>query len=279
MLHTTRADQDEAAPATANRRKTSLRRLCQWAISEGHLTADPTRDVKDLPLGNRAPRAVSDDAIDRVLHAAGSSADPTEALRDEAIITVLAFTGVRAAELANLILADYHPLTGMLRIRLGKGRKSRMVFVYREAMAALERYLAARCPDGHTVGEAANEPLWMHRGGNGPNRPWLPGITTRAIQNLVRDLAGREARQLRADAAQLRCNDKRRALDLLALEVESITPHTFRHSLARRMIEQRADLGEIQAILGHTSLRVTGMYLTPSEEDVREALEIGARLR
>jgi site-specific recombinase XerD len=279
VLHTTRPDQAEAAPATANRRTSSLRRLVGWAIAAGQLVADPTRDVKPQPLGHRAPRAVSDDAINRVLHAARSSADPTEALRDEAIVTVLAFTGVRAAELAGLIIADYNRLTGMLRIRLGKGRKSRSVFVYREAMAVLDRYLQVRCPDGYPVGEGLSEPLWIHRCGNGADRPWLPGITTRAIQDLVRALAGREAAQLRADAAQARREEQRRALELLAAELESITPHTFRHSLARRMIAQRADLGEIQAILGHTSLRVTGMYLTPSEEDVREALEEGARLR
>jgi integrase/recombinase XerC len=279
VLHATRPDQAEAAPATANRRTASLRRLSGWAITEGYMVADPTRDVKPQLLGNRAPRAVSDDAVDRVLHAARAAADPTEALRAEALVTVLAFTGVRAAELAGLIIGDYNRLTGMLRIRLGKGRKSRTVFVYREAMAVLDRYLKVRCPDGYPVGEAANEPLWIHRGGNGPNRPWQPGITTRAIQDLVRALAGREASQLRADAAQARREDQRRKLELLAAELESITPHTFRHSLARRMIEQHADLAEIQAVLGHTSLRVTGMYLTPSEEDVREALEIGARLR
>jgi site-specific recombinase XerD len=41
-------------PPTANRRTSSLRRLYDWAIAEGHLVADPTRDVKSrMPVEER----------------------------------------------------------------------------------------------------------------------------------------------------------------------------------------------------------------------------------
>jgi site-specific recombinase XerD len=38
------------------------------------------------------------------------------------------------------------------------------------------------------------------------------------------------------------------------------------------MIERGADLGEVQRVLGHTSIATTGRYLTPSEDDLREAI-------
>lgn len=278
MTHASHHGLAAAAPATANRRKTSLRRIFSWAISAGLLVTDPTRDVKDLPLGDRTPHAVGDDAIDRILHAARKHEDPAQALRDEAIVTVLAFTGVRVSELAALLIADYNPVTGKLLIRLGKGRKTRSVFVRRAAMAVLERYLRVRCPNGVPVGAAADVPLWMHHAA-GAGRPWTAGITSRSVAEMVRVLADGEARQVRADAATTRHEDQRRALERLAIELDSITPHTFRHSLARRMLESSADLAEIQAVLGHSSLRVTGMYLTPSEEDIRESLEDSAGLR
>jgi site-specific recombinase XerD len=46
----------------------------------------------------------------------------------------------------------------------------------------------------------------------------------------------------------------------------------LRHSLARRMLERGAQLPEVQRVLGHSRLSTTGIYLTPSEEDVRLAI-------
>jgi integrase/recombinase XerC len=68
--------------------------------------------------------------------------------------------------------------------------------------------------------------------------------------------------------------DLARASDLLDLarRLETATPHTLRHSLARRMIERGADLGEVQRMLGYSNIATTRRYLTPSEDDLREAI-------
>jgi len=47
----------------------------------------------------------------------------------------------------------------------------------------------------------------------------------------------------------------------------------LRHSLARRMLSRGEQLPEVQRVLGHSRLSTTGIYLTPSEEDVRLAIE------
>jgi len=269
----------DVAPATANRRKNSLRRLCAWAIAAGDLVTDPTRDVKDLPSGTSSPRSVSDAAIDRVLHAARQTENPEQALRDEAMLSVLAYCGLRVEELCQLLLSDYNPVTRKIFVRLGKGGKSRAVFLRREAQPVVERYLRqVRCPGGYPTGKDAEEPLWMHRA-NGTGRPWAVGIQQRAVQERVRYLASQEASHLRADAALSRRDDQRVALERLAAELDIITPHTFRHSLARRLLKADADLAEIQAVLGHSNLRVTSIYLTPSEQDIEQSLEDGSGLR
>jgi integrase/recombinase XerD len=59
----------------------------------------------------------------------------------------------------------------------------------------------------------------------------------------------------------------------LAQRLEQTTPHTLRHSLARRLIESGADLAVVQRTLGHSSIAITGMYLTPSDDDLRKAIE------
>ena len=53
------------------------------------------------------------------------------------------------------------------------------------------------------------------------------------------------------------------------------TPYTLRHSLARCMIEHRADLGEVQRVLGHSSIATIERYLMPREEELREASGAG----
>ena len=50
-------------------------------------------------------------------------------------------------------------------------------------------------------------------------------------------------------------------------------PHMLRHSLARRMLKTGAHLPEVQRVLGHSRLSTTGIYLTPSEDDLRVAIE------
>jgi site-specific recombinase XerD len=98
------------------------------------------------------------------------------------------------------------------------------------------------------------------------------------VQELVRTLASREAQQARADAALARRSDQRETLQRLAEELDSLTPHTFRHSLARRLIQANMALPEVQAVLGHSSLRIIGMYLTPHEQSLDETLERGGGL-
>ena len=45
-----------------------------------------------------------------------------------------------------------------------------------------------------------------------------------------------------------------------------------RHSLARRLLTSGATLPEVQRVLGHSRLSTTGIYLTPSEDDLRLAV-------
>jgi integrase/recombinase XerD len=43
--------------------------------------------------------------------------------------------------------------------------------------------------------------------------------------------------------------------------------------LARRRLASGADLAIVQRILGHSTIATTDMYVTPSDEELRDAME------
>lgn len=47
-------------------------------------------------------------------------------------------------------------------------------------------------------------------------------------------------------------------------------PHLLRHAMVTHMLENGADIRFIQAILGHTDLRATEVYVRVSMEKLRE---------
>ncbi len=63
------------------------------------------------------------------------------ALRDRAIFSGLASSGLRVSEFLALNLEDVDVNTGTIRVRHGKGDKPRIAFLGKEARSALKRYL------------------------------------------------------------------------------------------------------------------------------------------
>ena len=68
-------------------------------------------------------------------------------LRDRAMLEILYSTGIRRAELAALELSDIDRDRKTLLIRLGKGKKDRVVPIGERALAWIDKYLAEVRPD------------------------------------------------------------------------------------------------------------------------------------
>ncbi len=51
-----------------------------------------------------------------------------------------------------------------------------------------------------------------------------------------------------------------------------VHPHTLRHTLAKNLVDAGVGLHEVAALLGHSSLNTTRVYVTPGERDLERAL-------
>jgi integrase/recombinase XerC len=156
------------------------------------------------------------------------------AYRDEALLNLLLYTGLRVSEAAALRVGDLEikERSGKVSVRLGKGRKAREVALHKTARQAFAAYLEVR-PD-----EEDDHLFLGQRGALGP----------RGMQLALASLG---------DAA----------------EVE-VTPHVLRHTFATRLLrEVKADLVTVAALLGHSSVATTAIYTQPSEEDKTKAVE------
>lgn len=169
------------------------------------------------------PRPLNEDQARGLLHEteADPDAEPWEAARDRAVLTLLYGCGLRISEALSLTRADA-PLPETLRIT-GKGGKTRMAPVLPAVRAAVEAYLAAQ-PFVMTPGDLL---FRAKRGG---------ALSPRHVQAAVQKLRGR--------------------LGLAA----SATPHALRHSFATHLLGAGADLRSIQELLGHASLSTTQKY-------------------
>lgn len=154
------------------------------------------------------------------------------ALRDKALFTLLYGCGLRIDEALSLDITNL-PRDGFLRV-IGKGNKERQVPVLTQIEEAIDHYRAA-CP----FPEENDRPLFL----------------------------GKQGKRLNQGVAQKAMRDLRKQLNL----PENATPHALRHSFATHLLQNGANLREIQELLGHTSLSTTQRY---TDINAKELIEI-----
>jgi site-specific recombinase XerD len=271
-----RQQEEGAAPATINRGLSTLRRVFSWAIEKQVVRENPAKAVPDIPATPVSSHSLPDQAVDALLRATRAESDPRLRLRDEALLALLVYAGVRIQEACDIQLRDLDVASGTLVVRRGKGGKARRLPLHSDAQRTLSRYLQeVRCPEGlPPIGsEQERMPLLMGMQRAVAGRPLVPGIKTQVARQRIAHLGRLAATQLRDAATRERDLARAEQLRACARQLDSVSPHQLRHSLARRMLNTGAQLPEVQRMLGHSRLSTTGIYLTPSEEDIRVAVE------
>ncbi len=227
--------EDGASRATIQRRLVSLNRFALWLVKHGHLTENPFADIEFPRKERRLPRILEWGQVEGAI--AGEKRP-----RDAALLSLLAYGGLRRGEVAGLRIGDFSRSAATLHVR-GKGNKDRIVVLPRVACQALSTYVATR---GAAPAEA---PLFVTVNG----RPITHRAVTRAVRRAGRRLGlhvhPHMFRHSYATELLERGADIRDIRDLLGHESVSTTEiYTHVSAARRRRVVQLLDgTGEIRS--------------------------------
>jgi len=172
----------------------------------------------------RRPPEVLSEAEAIALLKACSSRAPT-GVRNRALIAVLWRCGLRISEALALELRDVNLDAGTVRVRHGKGDRSRTVGLDEQTAALLARWLDRR----KKIGAGARAPIFCTLQGR------------RLDSSYVRRLLPRLAHKAGID--------------------RRVHAHGLRHTYASELAREGTAINVIRDALGHTSLAVTDRYL------------------
>lgn len=216
------------------RKLASLRTFFQFLIREGVVDVNPAKLVATPKIERKLPNHLSMEDAVRFIETPDTNTDLGR--RDRAIIEFLYATGIRVGELVNINLKDIDFRERLVRVT-GKRRKQRIVPFHEHALQALMHYLSETRPAFLNNCPPANrDPQAVFLNYQGTR------ITTRSIGRMI-------------DKYIAQCAD-----------IHDISPHSLRHSFATHLLDQGADLRDIQELLGHALLSTTQIYTQVSME-------------
>jgi len=212
-----------------NRKISTLKSFYRFCQKQGLLTNSPMLKVVAPHVSKQLPVFLTLENLEKVFNAIEFKQD-YEGIRDKMIITLLYATGIRKAELVQLMITDIDLINGTIKV-IGKRNKERIVPIGGGVVISLREYITFRSNfliENSIQFENNNQPLFVTLKG-------LP-IYARLVYSIVHN-----------NLSLVASNNK-------------LSPHVLRHTFATHMLDDGADLNAIKEILGHSSLAATQVY-------------------
>jgi site-specific recombinase XerC len=130
-------------PTSANAQRTSLRCFCRWLHESGLTPNHVARLLRRARCAPPPPRALHADEQKRLLDVLAAAAGP-EARRDEMLVRVLLFCGVRIGSALALDVEDVDLEHGELALRRTKGDRPTSAILPASVAQRLKAFLAGR---------------------------------------------------------------------------------------------------------------------------------------
>lgn len=225
-----RLDVDALAISSVQQELSAIRHFYSWLIDQGQARINPTTGYQLKRAPRPLPSIADGDLLTQLLEQPMPDT-PEQArlwIRDKAMFELLYSSGLRVGELVGLNVSDLriHESGERGEVRVtGKGNKTRLVPVGKQALKAITTYLPHRY-------------LWEEQGDTALFISEKLGtrLTTRAVQQRLKIAANR------AGIAQ------------------NMYPHLLRHCFASHMLSGSGDLRAVQEMLGHSDISTTQIY-------------------
>ena len=172
------------------------------------------------------------DQVELAVNGARTDAWKSQALRDQAIILLMVQAGLREGEVCALDVQDVEINERSGRVTIRRGKGDKRRQV--PLNAEVRRAVKAWLEDSGRVAGA----LFVSKHGS--------RLGVRSVQRMVSELARRAG-------------------------VEA-TPHSLRHSFAKRLLDEQTPLTVVSKLLGHSRLETTARYVQPGWSDFELAV-------
>lgn len=222
--------------ATASRVLASLKNFYGYVVSTGFLETTPVTGEIHVDRGEKKlPQILSGKEVELLL--SQPSCVDSKGFRDKAMLEVMYATGIRVTELIDLNVDDVNLDLGI--IKCSSAKKTRAIPLYPGALRALTVYL--REVRMLMVADPLEKALFVNVGGTRMSRQgfWKILKFYQAKANIEKE----------------------------------ITPHTLRHSFAVHLLENGADLGSLQELMGHSDISSTQMYTHMINQKLKSVYE------
>ncbi len=213
---------DGRTGATISRSLASLKNFFAYLVSSGFLEKTPVTDIRIDRGEKKMPQILSGREIELLL--AQPVCVDAKGYRDKAMLELMYATGIRVSELVELNVEDVNLEQGI--IKCNSSKKSRVIPLYPAALKALSVYL--RDIRSGMLASTSEPALFVNVNGMRMSRQGFWKIL-----------------KYYQDAAHIE---------------KDITPHTLRHSFAVHLLENGADLGSLQELMGHRDISSTQLY-------------------
>ena len=228
-------EEEGRSAATVSRSLASLKNFYAYVVSSGFLDKTPVVDIHVDRGEKKLPQVLTGREIELLL-AQPVPVDP-KGIRDKAMLEVMYATGIRVTELIQLDVDDVNLDLGT--IKCSGSRKSRSIPLYPGALRALGIYIndirAAMLADPY------DRALFVNVSGVRMSRQGFWKI--------------------------LKYYQEKAHIE------KEITPHTLRHSFAVHLLENGADLGSLQELMGHSDISFTQMYTHMINQKLKSVYE------
>lgn len=224
-----------------NREVASIRSLSRFMLAKGIVATKIFASIKPLKNPKPLPKFVAEGDMLHVVEQTLDDIHDSEwrRRRDAMMVLMLYGCGLRLAELISIRESDFSDDFHSLKVR-GKGDKERVIPVHDRIAAEVKIFLSDNLPKNICT--------------NHENLLFL-SVKGRAITRI--DVQRSVARLL----AEYGVQGKR-------------SPHVLRHTFATHLLNDGADLRQIQALMGHSSLASTQVY---THNNIAALMDIYAR--